>query len=319
MTDAICLGELLIDFVPTVTGKDLIETPAFQKAAGGAPGNVAVGLQQLGVDTAFIGKVGNDPFGFFLSGALSDKGVDISSVLYSDEARTALAFVSLKADGDREFMFYRHPSADMLLRAEEIDLDVIKAAKLLHFGSISLIDEPVRGATLHAVATAREAGCLISYDPNLRHALWPHETAAKAGLELGLAQANIVKISEDEIEFLTGINDLDRARKLLWHDDLQLMVVTRGSKGCCFFTPELHGEVDAFKIKAIDATGAGDGFVAGLLQGLLKNPETLSSQAMLHDLCRFANAVGAITTTGRGAIPALPDYQTVLRFLDENP
>jgi fructokinase len=319
MPDAICLGELLIDFVPTVTGKNLIETPAFQKAAGGAPGNVAVGLQQLGVDTAFIGKVGNDPFGYFLTGALSEKGVDISRVLYSDEARTGLAFVSLGADGDREFMFYRHPSADMLLRAEEIDADIIKSAKLLHFGSITLIGEPVRGATLHAVATAREAGCLISYDPNLRLALWPDEAAAEAGLKLGMAQANIVKISEDEVEFLTGTNDLEQARKQLWHDEMQLMVVTRGSKGCCFITPGFEGEVDTFKVEAVDATGAGDGFVAGLLQGLLKNPETLSNPAMLHDLCRFANAVGAITATGRGAIPALPDYQSVLRFLDDNP
>ena len=218
MPDALCIGELLIDFVPTVTGTDLISAPEFRKAAGGAPGNVAVGLQQLGIDTGFIGKVGNDPFGRFLTKSLSDKGVDISSTLYSDEARTGLAFVSLKADGDREFMFYRHPSADMLLRSTEIDEDAITAAKLLHFGSIGLIDEPVRSATLHAIQTAIRGGCLISYDPNLRPALWPDQETSKNGLLLGLSKANIVKISDEEIEFLTGIRNLQEACENLWHE-----------------------------------------------------------------------------------------------------
>ena len=318
MSDAICLGELLIDFVPTVTGTDLISAPEFKKAAGGAPGNVAVGLQQLGINTGFIGKVGDDSFGHFLIKSLSDKGVDTGSVLYSSEARTGLAFVSLKADGDREFMFYRHPSADMLLHADEIGDDAIKAAKLLHFGSITLIDEPVRSATLHAIDVALNAGCLISYDPNLRLALWSDATSAKAGLLLGLSKANIVKISEDEVEFLTGITDLEKAKTRLWHDKLQLMVITRGSHGCCYYTPESHGEIQSYKVKAIDATGAGDGFVAGLLQGILKNPDCINSPALLDELCRFANAVGAITTTERGGIPALPDRETVLHFIDAN-
>ena len=318
MPDALCIGELLIDFVPTVTGTDLISAPEFRKAAGGAPGNVAVGLQQLGIASGFIGKVGDDPFGRFLAKSLFDKGVDISSVLYSDEARTGLAFVSLKADGDREFMFYRHPSADMLLRPEEIDEDAIQSAKLLHFGSISLIDEPVRSATLHAINIAVNAGCLISYDPNLRPALWPDLEVAKAGLMLGLSKANIVKISEEEIEFLTGISDLREACESLWHDKLQLIVVTEGSKGCYYFTPEFQGSLGSFKVKAIDATGAGDGFVAGLLQGLLKNPDTIKDQNLLAELCRFANAVGAIATTERGGIPALPDLESVQRFMNAN-
>ena len=318
MPDALCIGELLIDFVPTVTGTDLISAPEFRKAAGGAPGNVAVGLQQLGIDTGFIGKVGNDPFGRFLTKSLSDKGVDISSTLYTDEARTGLAFVSLKPDGDREFMFYRHPSADMLLRSTEIDEDAIIAAKLLHFGSIGLIDEPVRSATLHAIQTAIRGGCLISYDPNLRPALWPDQGTAKNGLLLGLSKANIVKISDEEVEFLTGISNLQEACENLWHDDLQLMVVTRGNKGCYYFTPEFRGNVDSFKVTAVDTTGAGDGFVAGLLQGLLKNPDTIKNQDLLAEQCRFANAVGAIATTGRGGIPSLPDLETVQHFINAN-
>lgn len=318
MSDAICLGELLIDFVPTVTGTDLISAPAFQKAAGGAPGNVAVGLQQLGIDTGFIGKVDNDRFGYFLTKSLSDKGVETSNVVYSDEARTGLAFVSLKADGDREFLFYRHPSADMLLRSEEINQNTIKSAKLLHFGSITLIAEPARSATLHAVDTAIGAGCLISYDPNLRTALWPDEESAKEGLLLGLSKADIVKISEDEVEFLTGISDLDQARNRLWHDKLKLLVITSGSKGCVYYTKEHSGEVDSFIIKAVDTTGAGDGFIAGLLQGILKNPGVIDEPKLLSELCQFADAVGAITTTGRGGIPSLPTLETVQRFVDAN-
>ena len=316
MSDAICMGELLIDFVPTVTGQDLLNAEAFKKAPGGAPGNVAVGLQRLGISTAFIGKLGDDPFGGFLAKTLSDTGVDVGPIRYTSEARTALAFVSLQADGEREFMFYRHPSADMLLRPDEIDVDAISAAKLFHFGSISLIDEPVRSATLHAVGKARESGCLISYDPNLRMSLWPDEESARQGLLLGLSLANIVKISEDEVEFLTGLSDPEKARQQLWHEDMLLLVVTCGADGCRYFTSEFQGDADSFKVDAVDTTGAGDGFVAGLLQGILKDPATLQDPQRLTSLCRFANAVGALATTERGAIPALPDFETVQRFID---
>ena len=315
MAAAICLGELLIDFVPTVTGTGLIDTPAFIKAPGGAPGNVAVGLARLGVSSAFMGKVGDDPFGHFLANTLAEAGVDVSPLCFATEARTALAFVSLRADGEREFMFYRHPSADMLFTPREVDVDVINRAKLLHFGSISLIGEPSRGATLYAVDTARAAGCLISYDPNLRLPLWPDANAARDGMLLGLKKAHVVKLSDDESEFLTGISNLENARKALWHDDLKLMVVTRGRAGCVYFTQDFTGTVESFIVEAVDATGAGDGFVAGLLQGLLADPATFQNEASLRELCRFANAVGALATLERGAIPALPDRERVLDFL----
>lgn len=316
MADAICLGELLIDFVPTVTGTDLISAPAFKKAPGGAPANVAVGLRRLGVSSAFMGKVGDDAFGHFLARTLAGAGVDTGPLRFSEQARTALAFVSLNADGEREFMFYRHPSADMLFAPEEVDTAAIRAAKLLHYGSISLISEPSRSATLHAVAAARDAGCLVSYDPNLRLALWPDAESARAGLRQGLAQAQVVKISHDEVEFLTGTSDIEEGRQALWHDDMQLLVITRGVAGCVFYTPSLTGEAGSFSVNTVDATGAGDGFVAGLLQGLLADPEILGDRGRLHALCRFANAVGALATTERGAIPALPDRERVQRFLD---
>lgn len=315
MADAICLGELLIDFVPTITGVNLIEAPAFVKAPGGAPGNVAVGLARLGIPSAFMGKVGDDPFGHFLANTLAEAGVDVGPLRFSTEARTALAFVSLRADGEREFMFYRHPSADMLFDPREVDVAAIQRAKLLHFGSISLIGEPSRAATLHAVDTARAAGCLISYDPNLRLPLWPDANAARDGMVLGLKKAHVVKLSDDESEFLTGIRDLASACQALWHDDLQLMVVTRGRAGCVYFTPQFTGMVESFTVEAVDATGAGDGFVAGLLQGLLADPATIQDETRLRELCRFANAVGALATTQRGAIPALPERERVLDFL----
>lgn len=315
MAAAICLGELLIDFVPTVTGTGLTDALAFIKAPGGAPGNVAVGLARLGVQSAFMGKVGDDAFGHFLADTLAEAGVDVGPLRFSTEARTALAFVSLRADGEREFMFYRHPSADMLFNPREVDIDALKRAKLLHFGSISLIGEPSRSATLYAVDTARATGCLISYDPNLRLPLWPDPNAAREGMLLGLKKAHVVKLSDDESEFLTGMGKLEDACKALWHDELKLMVITRGRAGCTYFTRNFSGSVESFSVEAVDATGAGDGFVAGLLQGLLADPATFGDEARLRELCRFANAVGALATLERGAIPALPDRERVLEFL----
>ncbi|MBK8508635.1 MAG: fructokinase [Candidatus Competibacteraceae bacterium] len=315
MADAICLGELLIDFVPTVTGAGLTDAPAFVKAPGGAPGNVAVGLARLGASSAFMGKVGDDAFGHFLAATLAEAGVDVGPLLFSKDARTALAFVSLRADGEREFMFYRHPSADMLFAPHEVDIAAIQHAKLLHFGSISLIGEPSRGATLRAVDAACDAGALISYDPNLRLPLWPDAEAARDGLLLGLKKAQVVKISDEECAFLTGADDLEQACKALWHEGLKLIVATRGRAGCVYYTPAFTGAVDSFAVEAVDATGAGDGFVAGLLQGLLADPTIVQDESRLRELCRFASAVGALATLQRGAIPALPNRRRVLDFL----
>lgn len=319
MADVVCIGELLIDFVPTLTPTTLIEAPAFKKAPGGAPANVAVGLARLGVQSAFMGKVGEDPFGHFLVETLADAGVDVAPVRYSREARTALAFVSLRADGDREFMFYRHPSADMLFEPAEVDTVAIRGAKLLHYGTISLISEPSRSATLRAIEVARESGCIISCDPNLRLALWPDRDAAKAGLLAAIEQTQVVKLSDDELRFLTGSDDPAAAREQLWHDGLKLMVVTMGAAGCVYFTTDFSGVVLGFGVEAVDATGAGDGFVAGLLHGLLTDRSGLKEETRVRSICRTANAVGALTTTERGAIPALPTLDRVHRFLDGHP
>lgn len=317
MADVIALGEVLIDFVATVAGVTLAQAPAFEKAPGGAPANVAVGLARLGVSSAFLGKVGNDPFGHFLAETLAAEGVEASGLHFSDEARTALAFVSLRADGERDFMFYRHPSADMLHRPDEIPEEAVRAAAILHVGSISLIREPSRSATLHAVALARSAGRLVSYDPNLRLALWPDAEAARAGILALWPLAHVIKVSEEELAFLSRQDDLLAGARQLWHEGLRLLVVTRGMDGCTPITREGSQEVPSFPVRPVDTTGAGDGFVAGLLKGLIEQPGAIEEPSQLVQLCRYANAVGALTTTQRGAIPALPRAEAVARFLAE--
>ncbi len=314
MVDVVCFGDLLIDFVPTVTGTGLADAPAFVKAPGGAAANVAVGLARLDVKSAFMGKVGDDPFGHFLSDTLKGEGVDVAPLRFEPAARTALAFVSLRADGEREFLFYRHPSADMLFTPAEVDGDIIKGAKGFHFDSISLAATQPRETALHAVDLAAAAGKLISYDVNLRLPLWPDAATARDGLRTGLARAQVVKLSDDELEFLTGSREPEAVRGL-WHEGLRVLTLSRGSQGSTWFTSTASRDVPTYKVDAVDTTGAGDGFMAGLLAGLLANPDAAADPTALDDICRFANAVGALTTLQRGAIPALPTRQEVERFL----
>jgi fructokinase len=315
VVDVICMGELLIDFVPTQSGVSLVQAPAFKKAPGGAPANVAVGLAKLGVKSGFMGKVGDDDFGRFLAQTLADNGVDITALVFSDVARTALAFVSLTAEGERDFMFYRHPSADMLFEPAEVDEASISQAEIFHYGSISLISEPSRSATLHAVDVAVKNGLIISYDPNLRLPLWPGEEEARAGMMAGWRQAHLIKASAEEITFLTGEHSLSRGVAQLWHPELRLAVVTLGEQGCHYYTQQTQGHVPGFSVQTIDTTGAGDGFVAGLLSRALARPAIWQDVAALEDALRVANAVGALTTTQLGAIPALPDMEAVERLL----
>lgn len=303
-------GELLIDFVALESGVEVGEASGFAKKPGGAPANVAVAVKRLGYDAGFITQVGDDPFGHYLVKVLADEGVNVDSVTYSSEARTALAFVSLRSDGERSFMFYRQPSADMLMRPEDVALDAIDAYQIFHFGSITLIGEPVRSATLAAVQHARAAGKLISYDPNLRLPLWPSAEAARTGMLTGLDFADVVKVSEEELEFLTGGRDVTP----LWRDNLKLIIVTQGAGGATLYTRGGSHHEPGFRVLAVDTTGAGDGFVAGVLVRLLDFGDDWP--AHLPEIVRFANAVGALTTTERGAIPALPTRAAVERFID---
>jgi fructokinase len=305
----ICMGELLIDFVASETGVSVGEASGFLKAPGGAPANVAVGVAKLGHLSAFLGQVGDDPFGHFLEEVLRETNVDTRWLRFSKEARTALAFVSLRADGERSFVFYRHPSADMLMRPEEVATELISDKRIFHFGSITLISEPSRSATLAAVEHARSRGLLISYDPNLRLALWQDAEAARDGMRLGLEYADIVKMNDEELEFLTGKQDPG----ILWREGMKIIVVTHGAEGATIYTPREKLSLPGFNVQAVDTTGAGDGFVAGLMHGILTYDDDFDQH--LEEIACFANAVGAITTTKRGAIPALPTLAEVNAFL----
>ncbi|HRN19159.1 MAG TPA: PfkB family carbohydrate kinase [Trueperaceae bacterium] len=316
--DIICLGEALIDLVAEGHGVPLSNAERFLRAAGGAPANVAVGAARLGASVGFVGKVGADPFGDHLVDTLAGAGVDTSHTLQDPEHLTGLAFVSLLMGGEREFLFYRNPSADQRLEASELDEGYIASARLLHIGTLTLAVEPAREATLHAVSVAGAAGVLRSLDVNLRPAAWPTAEAARASALAAIAAAEIVKVSEDELEFLTGGTGRKSAAKLL-HDALELLVVTLGRAGVSYYlrgaSKVVSGTVPGFEVAAVDATGAGDAFVAGMLTGLLEAPAALKDPLALEPVLRRANACGAIATTRLGAIPALPDGLEVDAFM----
>ncbi|CAN1265071.1 Probable fructokinase-7 [Linum perenne] len=245
----VCFGEMLIDFVPTVNGVSLAEAPAFKKAPGGAPANVAVGVSRLGGSSAFIGK-----------------------------------------------------------------------AKVFHYGSISLISEPCRSTQIAALKTVKSSGGILSYDPNLRLALWPSPEAAKEGIMSIWNEADVIKISEEEIVFLTGgddPNDDNVVLKKLFHPNLTLLIVTEGSQGCRYYTKEFKGRVQGVKVKPVDTTGAGDAFVGGLLSSLASDSSILKDEKRLREALYFANACGAVTVTERGAIPALPTKEAVLKLIKQ--
>ena len=263
--EVVCLGEALIDFIPLEKGVSLMEVSGFRKAPGGAPANVAAGLSKLGNPSAFLGKVGDDPFGRFLEKTFADNGVDTGHMLFDPTARTGLAFVSLSAAGVPEFMFYRNPSADMLITADEIDGAFIKSARAFHYGSITLISDPSKSATEAAIRYAQEGGLLISYDPNLRKPLWPSLDHAREQMLAAMAYPHIVKISEEELEFLSDTSDLsDGSERLIRaYPNIMLLAVTRGADGSYFQTKRAEGFIPGFSVDVVETTGAGDGFVAG--------------------------------------------------------
>lgn len=316
MPTAVCLGEALVDFVADTAGVTLSECPGFRKAPGGAPANVAVGLARLGVEAAFLGRVGEDPFGHFLEQTLSGAGVDTRFVTFDGEARTGLAFVSLRADGERDFVFYRNPSADMLHRPEHIPESALEGCRIYHFGSISLIQEPSRSATLDALHRARKAGARISFDPNLRPPLWPSLDQARKEIREALPLADVVKVSEEEAEFLFGAAPIDTHLDALLRAGPRLAAVTLGAGGSCLANGATRVRVPGYAVQAVDTTGAGDAFVAGLLTALLESTDPADlTAADLGEIGRFANAMGAITCLRKGAIPALPTRERVQEFL----
>ncbi|KAK7374168.1 hypothetical protein VNO80_07594 [Phaseolus coccineus] len=314
----VCFGEMMINLVPTVSRVSLADAAAYKKFPSGATANVAVGISRLGGSTAFIGKVGNDEFGYMLSDILKQNGVDNSGLLFDDDARTALAFYALKSNGEPEFMFYKNPSADILLRPEELDVSLIKKATIFHYGSVSLIKEPCRSAHLAAMNVAKVSGCILSYSPNLALPLWPSKEAARQGIMSIWNYADIIKVSVDELRFLTeGDDPYDHKviMKKLHPYNLKLLVVTEGERGCRYYTKDFKGWVAGFEVDAVDTTGAGDSFVAGLLSIVAAHNHIYKDEKRLREALDFANACGAVTVTRRGAIPSLPTKDAVIRML----
>ncbi len=322
---AVCLGELLIDFVSTVSGVTLKDAPGFEKAPGGAPANVAVGLAKLGIDTHFIGKVGRDAFGEFLREVLEKNGVNTRFLFSTEKAKTTLAFVSLTQEGERDFVFYRDPGADMLLDQREIGEECFQGKGVFHFGSITMTHEPAYSATMRAISLAKKYGYLLSFDPNLRPALWRDLEEARFRMRQALKSVDILKVNEEEARFLAGTSDLERALKFLSQNfSLALIALTLGKRGCLIVHGDNRLEMEGFSVSTVDTTGAGDGFVAGLLSSLymfwedLRERKEIPESAIAH-AARRANAVGALTTTKKGAIPALPTSEEVEIFLKEHP
>ncbi|XP_061339651.1 probable fructokinase-7 [Gastrolobium bilobum] len=314
----VCFGEMMINFVPTITGVSLADAPAYKKSPAGATANVAVAISRLGGSAAFIGKVGKDEFGYMLSDILKQNGVDNSGLLFEPHARTALAFYSFKGDGEPQFMFYRNPSADMFLHPEEIDVNLIKKATIFHYGSNSLIKEPCRSAHLAAMNVANMSGSILSYAPNLTLPLWPSTEAAKEGIMSIWNYADIIKVSVEEIRILIEGDDPydDKViMKKLYHYNLKLLLVTEGARGCRYYTKDFNGRVSGFEVEAVDTTGAGDSFVGGLLSIVAAHKHIYQDEKRLREALDFANACGAVTATGRGAIPSLPTKDAVLRIL----
>ena len=316
MMDVVALGELLIDF--TNVAADSEGYPTMAAHPGGAPANFLAALSKFGAKSALLGKVGNDTFGKLLTNTLRNAGIETKGLVMSDDVFTTLAFVTLDETGNREFAFARKPGADTQLSFEEIDLSLIDEAKVFHFGTLSLTDEPARSATCKAVAYAKEKGKLVTYDPNLRKPLWRDLEEAKQQLLWGLGQADVVKISDEEVEFLFGLGVEEGARHILANYGVKLVFVTCGADGCCFMNGIAAGKVPSLQgIHVKDTTGAGDIFGGSAVWKLLqlgKAPETLNEEE-LTDVVRFACTAAGLSTTRSGGISSVPEYADVLKAM----
>ena len=316
MPKALCIGELLIDFVSTTPDVTLAEAPGFVKAPGGAPANVAVGLAKLGIDAGFIGKVGADAFGDFLRETLRQNNVDTAYLIAGDTSRTTLAFVATRSDGMKDITFYRHPGADIQLSPDEIDTDYIQSAELFHYGSVSLSHSPTREATLAAIQAAKAGGARLSYDPNLRLMLWDNASDAKRWIWEVMPDADVVKISEEEWEFVTGDADFAYGIKQILDLGVKLLVITLGERGCYYTNGNAEGFVDGFVVNVVDTLGAGDAFVAAMLTQLMPHADLTSLEKFRLDaIMRYANAAGALATQKVGVIPSLPTPTEIENFL----
>lgn len=311
MYDVVALGELLIDFIQNGSSRN--GNPLFEANPGGAPCNVLAMLERLGYRTAFIGKVGNDSFGKILGKVIRETGISAEGLVYDSNVNTTLAFVHSLEGGDRDFSFYRNPGADIMLAEQEVSKKLIEECRVFHFGSLSLTDEPAKTATKRAVALAKEAGKLISFDPNYREPLWENEERAKEAVWYGISACDILKIADNEIKWLTGLEDYDEGvraiKKRSW---AKLINVTLGCQGSLAYYQDKKVFGNSFlSDRTIDTTGAGDTFCAGVLSFVLKHGLNDLKEEDLGEMLAFANAAASIVTTRKGALRSMPDKEEI--------
>lgn len=304
--DVIAMGELLIDF--TMSGQSEQGNNLFEACPGGAPCNVLALLNKMGKRTAFLGKVGKDQFGTLLRATLEDVGINTSNLLTDEQVNTTLAFVHTFPDGDREFSFYRNPGADMMLTAEEVDEEFLAKTRLFHFGTLSMTHEGVREATKKALKAAKDKGLLISFDPNLRPPLWSSLELAKEQMEYGFGFCDILKISDNEIQFVSGKEDYDEGIRYLQETyQIPLILLTMGKDGSRAYYKGMRVERAGFQCRTIETTGAGDTFCGSSLNYILEHDFENLTEEQLGEMLTFANAAAAIVTTRKGAIRAMPE------------
>ncbi len=303
--DVTALGELLIDF--TESGMSPQGNPLLEANPGGAPCNALAMLAKLGHRTAFVGKVGADMFGRRLRQVVTDAGIDTSGLVEDQQVNTTLAFVHTFEDGDRDFSFYRNPGADMMLTAADVKEELLTDCRIFHFGSLSMTAEGCRKATEVSVARAKQAGALISFDPNLREPLWDSLETAKERILYGLTQCDILKISDNEIEWLTGEKDYKKAAAILKERyRIPLILVSLGKNGSMAFSDGAFAQMPGYRVNTIETTGAGDTFCACVLHYILENGFRAYSEEELTELLRFANGAAALVTTRKGALSVMP-------------
>ncbi len=314
--DVIAMGELLIDF--TENGYSEQGNHILEANPGGAPCNVLAMLNRLGKKTSFLGMVGKDQFGVLLRDTLKELGIDTSHLYESEKVHTTLAFVHTLEDGDREFAFYRNPGADMMLKEEHVEVEFVRSAKAFHYGTLSMTHEDVRKATVYAIRAAKEAGLLLSFDPNLRPPLWSDMEEARAQIQYGLSQCDLLKISEEELEFVTGTTDVIRGAKQLkkQYPNIRLMNVTMGKGGSMAFHQDRQVFCRPFLQKeTIETTGAGDTFGACVLNYVLEHGIEDLKEEQLYEMLEFANAAASLITTKKGALKVMPTKEAVREFL----
>lgn len=313
--DVTALGELLIDF--TENGDSAQGNPLMEANPGGAPCNVLAMLQKLGKKTAFIGKVGSDMFGNQLKKAVEEVGIDTRNLILDKKHHTTLAFVHTYPDGDRDFSFYRDPGADMMLTKDEVQKELIEDSRIFHFGTLSSTHEGVREATRHAIQLAKEAGCIITFDPNLRPPLWNSLEDARREIEYGMGKCDVLKISDNEVEFLFGTTDYDKGAALIREKyNIPLVLITMGKDGSRAYYKNLKVEVAPFlQENTIETTGAGDTFCASALNYVLDHGLEDLTDENLKELLTFANAAASLITTRKGALRVMPSKEEVLEFI----